>query len=342
MAAALCLGLLVALAPMPGALAGAAGAGPETGHGDGPPELLSLRAQLPPSLHFLQLPVGSARPLPPGRLRPSLAVAYSSIFQIEEARGGASRFEADLELLTIEPRLVWRPADRLELSVAVPAFLPGSGFLDRPIQDYHDFFDLPNGGREAVANDRFASSLAVDGRVVYRGEPRFGVGDLALVQSWRLAGGGERPFAVALRTGVELPTGDADRGYGSGEVDVAAALAATVGRGGWALHGQASWLLPGDLAGASRVETHAAYGLGVAVEAPLVRRRLEAVVQLDGRTPFASGTGLDALDAPLLQLTVGGALRIGGVRLTLGLAEDLRSGAAPDVTLLIRVSPRFD
>lgn len=280
--------------------------------------------------------------MPRGGFRPSLEVAYSSAFQRERAREGANRFDADFELLTVTPRLAWWPADWLELAVAVPLVLPGSGFLDRTIQDYHDVFGLPNGGREMVANGRFASRLVVNGRRVYEGRQRFGVGDLAFVQGWRLVGGAGRPFALALRTGVELPTGDARRGFGSGEVDAGAALAATLERGGWALHVQASWLLPGDLAGESRVETHAAYGFGVAAEAPILRRRLSAIVQVDGRTPFVSGSGLEALDAPLLSLSVGGALRIGSVWLTLGVAEDLRTGSAPDVTFLLRLSPRLD
>ncbi len=303
---------------------------------------MSSRAQLPPTLHLFQVPLEPVRLVPRGGLRSSLGVAYTSVFQRDRARGGANRFDADLELLTLTPALAWRPADRLELAVAVPLFLPGSGFLDRAIQDYHDFFNLPNGGRERFPTNRFASRLVVNGRRVYEGEQRFRVGDLAVMQGWRLVGGAGRPFALALRTGVELPTGDARRGFGSGEFDVGAALAATLERGGWALHAQASWLLPGDLAGESRVETHAAYGFGVAAEAPILRRRLSAVVQLDGRTPFVSGTGLDALDAPLLQLSVGGALRIGSVWLSLGVAEDLRTGSAPDVTLLMRLSPLLD
>lgn len=327
-ALAACVGLLALPAP-------AAGAGSDVG---GPP-LPAARVQLPPSLHLFDFPVEPVEPRPRARLRPSLEVAYTSAFQRELARGGANRFEADFELLTVTPRLAWRPADRLELAVAVPLFLPGSGFLDRAIEEYHDLFGLSNGGRERVPNNRFASRLVVGGRPVYQGTQRLGVGDLAFVQGWRLAGGEGRPLALALRTGVELPTGDAGSGFGSGEVDLGAALAGTVARGGWALHWQARWLLPGDLAGESRVETHAAYGLGVAAEAPILARRLSAVVQLDGRTPFASGTGLEALDAPLLQLTVGGALRIGSVWLALGLAEDLRGGSAPDVTFLMRLSP---
>src|SRR5690606_26534324 len=118
----------------------------------------------------------------------------------------------------------------------------------RPIQEFHDAFDLPNGGRELVPNDQFRSSLVIDDRLVYEGEQRPGLGDLAVTQAWRLVGGPGSPFRLALRTGVELPTGDADRGYGSGEIDLGAALAMTVEAGGFALHAQALWSLPGDLA----------------------------------------------------------------------------------------------
>ena len=302
----------------------------------------NTRVQLPPAMHFFTVPLEPVAGRPAGAFGGSLEVAYSSLFQSEVAQGGRNRFEADFELLTVTPRLAWRPTDRLELGLAIPVHNAGSGFLDRPIQEFHDAFDLPNGGRELVPNDQFRSSLVIDDRLVYEGEQRPGLGDLAVTQAWRLVGGPGSPFRLALRTGVELPTGDADRGYGSGEIDLGAALAMTVEAGGFALHAQALWSLPGDLAGESRVETHAAYGFGAALEAPIVRDRFHLLAQVDARTGFTSGTGLEALDGTLLQLSGGFALRLGRAWLTLGLAEDGRTGTSPDVTFLVRLSPALD
>ncbi len=307
-----------------------------------PWDTASTRVQLPPAVHFFAVPLEPVRDWPAGTLRPSLDVAYSNIFQRESSWSGRNVFDADLDFLTVTPRLAWRPAERLSLGVALPIHNAGSGFLDRPIRDFHDAFGLPNGGRELVPNDRFRSRLVIENRLVYQGEQRPGVGDLAVTQGFRLAGGPADPFRMALRTGVELPTGDATLGYGSGEVDVGAALAATLEAGGFALHLQALWSLPGDLAGVTRVHTHAAYGFGAALEVPILEGRLLALAQVDGRTAFASGTGLEALDGSLLQVSGGLALRLGGAWITLGMAEDVQTGTAPDVTFLIRISPGLD
>ncbi len=305
-------------------------------------EVPNTRVQLPPATHFFAVPLEPVDDRPAGALRGSLEVAYSSIFQREGARGGRNVYEADLELLTVTPRLAWQATERLTLGLSIPVHNAGPGFLDRPIQDFHDAFDMPNGGREMVPNDRFRSRLVIDDRLVYQGEERPGLGDLAVTQGWRLAGRPGAPFRLAVRTGVELPTGDATRGYGSGEIDLGAALAATVEAGGFALHAQALISLPGDLAGVTRVETDAAYGFGVAIEAPLVRDRLHVLAQVDGRTGFVSGTGLEALDGNLLQIAGGFALRLGRAWITLGLAEDGHTGTAPDVTLLMRISSALD
>lgn len=298
--------------------------------------------QLPPNVHLFVTPLEPVRSAKAGSVTTSLEVAYSNVFQREAARGGRSLYEADLELLTVSPRLAWRPVARVELGVSVPLHSAGSGFLDRPIQDYHDVFDFQNGGRESWPNDRFRSRLVVGGRKVYEGRQGAGLGDVAFTQSVRLAGRDDEPFRLALRTGVELPTGNAARGFGSGEVDLGAALAATAETGGVALHAQVLWSLPGDLAGESRVATRAAYGYGLAVEAPLARDRVHALAQIDGRTGFVGGTGLTVLDASLAQLSVGLALRLWDAWLTVAVAEDLRLGTAPDVTFLIRLSRDLD
>jgi hypothetical protein len=317
-------------------------AGPAWAAVAGGPALPAGRVQLLPVVHLFAVPLEPVAQPPLGGGATALDLAYSNMFQVERADGGRTRFDADLELLTLTPRLTWRPLDRLDLGAALPVHVVGGGFLDRPIQDFHDLTESPNGGRELYPNDRMASRMVVDGRLVYQGESGYGVGDLALTQSLRLAGGNGRPFAVALRTGVELPTGDAERGLGSGEVDLGAALAVTLATAGGArLHAQALASLPGDLAGASRVSTHAAYGFGVAAEGPLLPDRLVALAHLDFRTPFASHTELQVLDDPLVSGGFGLGVRLGAYWLTLGVTEDLRTATAPDITILIRVSPRL-
>ena len=65
-----------------------------------------------------------------------------------------------------------------------------------------------------------------NGATAYRMERRaLELGDIPIALQWNLwSASAEQPFGLGARVGIELPTGDADRGFGNGGVDVALGL----------------------------------------------------------------------------------------------------------------------
>ncbi len=111
----------------------------------------------------------------------------------------------------------------MDLGVELPVLHATSGFLDRFVIGWHETFGFAEQGRSSAPKDAFDVSIAHDGVEVWAMEP-YGVhlGDVPIELCWSpVVPGRDGPFGLALRGGIEVPTGAASRGYGSGGVDVA-------------------------------------------------------------------------------------------------------------------------
>ncbi|PWG73499.1 hypothetical protein DF186_22760, partial [Enterococcus hirae] len=51
-------------------------------------------------------------------------------------------------------------------SVRLPLLPQGGGFMDSILVDWHDFFGLPQGGRDRVRNDQYRFFYERDGEVL--------------------------------------------------------------------------------------------------------------------------------------------------------------------------------
>jgi hypothetical protein len=207
----------------------------------------------------------------------------------------------------------------------VPLLDAGGGFLDGWIEDWHDWFGLPNGGRELAPQDRYRFRYERGGTVLLDETRGYsGLGDTTLTLGRRV---GQRNV---LRAMVKLPTGDERRLAG--------------GTSGGALWLEHPFALPGRWAGylalgiaaSERGEalramqnTEVAFG-GIGLLVPLSRYvRLSAQLQAHGR--LYDGSELTALARPGLPLTLG--LNIGSGRrgaLDLGFQEDPSVNGSPD------------
>ena len=205
---------------------------------DGP---MAVRNQHPTQLIAQRMLPRGASAVPAGGARVDWSNAYSSYFL--GAGNGASSFVMDGEL--------WRSAlatriglgRGFDLGFEVPLVHAGGGFLDRFVIDWHESFGFADQGRTLAAKDDFRIRAEQGGATLYTLEP-YGVhlGDLPLEVGWTaLDPGPGGPLGLAFRAGVELPTGDQDRGYGNGGLDFALGVV-----GEWrvetiAFTGQLSW-----------------------------------------------------------------------------------------------------
>lgn len=232
----------------------------------------------------------------------------------------------------------------LEVGLEIPYAMHREGFLDSFISDWHDFFQLPQGERDDLPNDRLAYRYVKDGRTELElDDETEGLGDLRLTGAWQLwQRGSDEPQAVALRASLKLPTGDEHHLLGSGSTDVALWLSGSQAfRGGsLALFGAAGALLMSDGDVLADQQRHvAAFGTLGGGWRPLPRLALKA--QVDGHTSCYRDSDLSEL-SDSLQLAFGGTIGLTEtLTLDLAVAEDIAVDTAPDIVFHLAIRQTF-
>ena len=138
--------------------------------------------------------------------------------------------------------------ERWEAAVAVPLVRHSSGYLDGVIIDWHDWFGMPQNGRDIAPRDRLAFVYRGQGGPVDLVDDASGPGDLrlSLGRSVDLGDGS----ATMVRLQVKLPTGESDELLGSGGTDLALAIdheRDLTPRLRWGLNGAVTALGDGDV-----------------------------------------------------------------------------------------------
>lgn len=328
--------LAIAPVPMPfarrlpllvGLLAVACVADPEL---QGP---LPVRNQHPAQLTALHPPPASAAVLPHGAAAWRADAAYTSLFLA--GQGNGNRFLMDGEYLrTAFSAKVGLGAD-LELWAELPWAHTSGGFLDDFLIDYHRWFGLPDQGRTRAPRDAFSVVAEVQGQTAWQVErSRLELLDVPLGLTWMVRDPAQG-LGVALRAAVELPTGDAAAGFGSGGVDAAFGVLLEHRFLGMAAYGhlQHSFVRTPRTARAAGLGFGDVTAAGLGLELPL-GADLHAFTQVAWETSVLRGLGsFDEAANPQCLLWLGGRFRLGAdYGLELAIAEDLIGYVSPDVT----------
>ncbi|HEX5057600.1 MAG TPA: DUF3187 family protein [Gammaproteobacteria bacterium] len=213
------------------------------------------------------------------------------------------------------------------------------GFMDRPIDRFHEIFGLSAGERPTQPRDRLLYSIQRNGdQLLYVDSERSGMGDLQLILNRQLRRSDRSAWSLA--GGVKAPTGDSAQLTGSGSADASVWTA-----GWWRLEddmeasASAGLLFPGESDVLTRYQTnqvafgHA--GLQWQVWQPTMVK-----LQLDWHTRFYENMD-SAFVGDVLQLSFGGAWRPSeNTGLDFTLTEDIKVDASPDATF--NISLRMD
>ena len=194
---------------------------------------MPVRNQHPAQLLVMAQPPRSAAALPPGTVESALAADYSSLFLGE--RTPARTFVMDGEVLrtTLSARVGVVPG--VDLEVAVPVVHASAGFLDSFVLDYHRAFGLPQSGRSETSKGLYTVQASQNGDVGFGlVEHGLHLADVPLLAHVVVLDEGPRQPGVALRGGIEFPTGSAHDGTGNGRLD-------------GSLGAEAEWHVWGDL-----------------------------------------------------------------------------------------------
>ena len=256
-------------------------------------------------------------------LHGSLASSYG-----EHAEGDET-IVLDGETTALTARWAYGLGDGWEVEAETSWRRHSGGFLDRWIEDWHDLWGLPDGGRPEAPRDRL--------RYHYRGsqarfslrEPAAGLSDLHLAavrNVWR-----SENAALGIRAGVKLGIGDEDRLLGGGDDYYVSinATGASADLGGLVWHAQLGWLRAGELRILGPIQRRNPWFAGVGVEWP-VWRKLTVEAQVDAHAPVAH-SALTELGSTALLLTVGVTWSISPeLEIEFGFSEDIAPHTGPD------------
>lgn len=266
--------------------------------------------------------------------------ATSNLF--EQDSNAAADIDLDMELW----RTAWVTSYGLvpdwEISLEIPTLHFEGGFLDPFIQDFHDFFGFPNGGRDTVANGRFRYAVSQSGQTLYQVNPRaYHVGDLTLSLKNQILTEAAVAPALAWIFVMKFPSGDTDLGLGSGNVGFGLGAALEKSYRRWHGYLNLNFLYEG---GNERIESlmrREAFDFSFAGEYSF-SQKVSALVQLVGGTPRLRGTGLQTWDGVPLDLVIGARGSEGKFFWQAAFSEDVRAvGPSVDFTAWISTGIRF-
>lgn len=218
------------------------------------------------------------------------------------------------------------------LGAELPLLFTGGGTLDGLIENWHDWFGLPNGGRDQRPRGKYAYRYSDNGQQLLDVDSGHnGLGDARLFAARCGENGG------CWRAMLQLPTGDADHLMGG-----------SLGLAAWYEQGFAFTAI-GPWSGSVAAGVSGVHGDG-----PLDDRQknfipfgwlalgyaltpaLDAGAQFYLHAPLYNDSDLDALSRPGGQLSFGFRYRgASGVSTWLGVEEDVITESSPDFAIHI-------
>lgn len=299
-----------------------------------------------PLVQIFGLPAaGDATVLPAGKVGALLAVDVASNNAFDSNLRENIMLDGESYRFTLALR--YGIAKGFEAGIDIPYVGQGGGFLDSFIIDWHDFFNLPQGGRKEEPRNRLLYTYTKDGQNrLLVDDSSFAFGDVRLSGGMQLYHDGkENPRAVALRASIKLPTGDSNELHGSGSTDFALWLTASddykLPIGHFTLFGAAGGMamttgsvLPDQQ---RNLVGFGSLGFGWAPTEWIAFK-----VETSGHTPFYKESELRELANGALQLIIGGTLYFSPrTSLDIGVSEDIAVNTSPDVAFHLALRRLF-
>lgn len=292
-----------------------------------------------PLMFMAMTPVPQNPDLPAGRFLVRLRTDYTSVHIDKQSEN--YELLTDMEIGVVTPEWVVKIGESMSLGLSIPLISYNAGFLDGPLEDYHELGNFPEYGRSLRPKNEFAFVVKKDGKTWFEADQHgLHPGDSRLDLKYALTDSGW--FKSSLLTSLKLPTGDEEKGLGSGKADYGFSLLTRFTRGKIALYVNPGVIFPTnpETAGAD-----ISYKTMATLFAGLEYIRSPAwsfMAQLNTFTSPLSDTGIDTLDNPSVELALGFTRSWGRTtRASFSFCEDL-SGLAPDFTVHVGVETCFD
>ena len=233
-----------------------------------------------------------------------------------------------------------------QMGLDLPYIWYEGGVFDSFIVDWHEFFGMPQGGRDTAENRRVNIRYSRDGETLLDlHEPVSGVGDVMVSVGRQLVYGDQTGEYLSLFAQLKLPTGDPDTLTGSGGTDFSMMLA---GRSDWfvqrwdgVFYGTFGVLTLGDGEVLAEMQ-EGTVGFGSVGVAWHLASWLLPKFQVDFHTPFYTGSDLRQVSMWSAQLLTGATVLLPGeLALDIVVVEDTVVETSPDVVFQLSLSKQL-
>ena len=222
-------------------------------------------------------------------------------------------------------------SDRWALGAKLSWLEHSAGFLDRHIEKYHDWLNLPQGKRFSIAHDRLLYRYERNGteELLFQ-KTAGGPGDFLLTAAYHFSETTLHDYS--LRTAVKIPLGDVTRLTGSGAADLSIWLAGRKTLNNtWQLYGTGGllWLGKSDVLNGLQRNQVVFGNLGLQWQS---WEKLAIKMQAEWNTAFYRDTRARIL-GDALQLSFGFSWQLTSeTQFDFAITEDVKTEASPDVT----------
>ncbi len=292
-------------------------------------------------IHGLPSP-RSANIMTKGSLRGTLQASLSNSFS--ESLGEEQSILLDGESFNMELSIDYGLGKKAELSLVVPYTKHNGGNLDRFIENWHSFFDLPDGGRRHSPRDRLLYQVKNNGRESFTLGPdsAAALGDISVIFSKNLSDRKNKLWKVSA--GVKLPSGKYAELSGSEFISffsMAQYSNLSILRFPKWHFNQTLGVLKNNADDLFETKVKSAVYFGSSQVGWKIRESLNLKLQFDYHTSFYS-SDLKELGNASAQLVLGGTIKLSqSFALDLSLSEDIAANTAPDVTFSLGLRRTF-
>jgi len=180
---------------------------------------LHVQNRYPLYLMFLTPEPDTPKLIEPGQWQVSLTADYTSVYINEQSSDWSVLM--DMEMIILDLGLTYGLTPHVNLALTVPWISMQAGFLDGPLGTYHEIFGFPDYGRPDRPENEYGYHMVVNNEDWVDGQSGgLHLGETVIAAKLDLIGT-ERSqgFASSLSAALKVPTGDVEKGFGSGRHD---------------------------------------------------------------------------------------------------------------------------
>jgi hypothetical protein len=266
---------------------------------------LQTRSQNPLYLQLLALPMEAPHTLQRREVETTLHTTFSNVF--EHNITGNTLLNLDMELWRTALVFGYGLGRRIDIKIELPFVTNGGGFLDGFVQDFHDTFGFPDGGRELVDENQFRYTLIQNSVELFNHDTQFfGLADLVVRIKIFILETRQLPVHVALIPYVKFPIGRQSQGLSSGRFDAGLALLAQKSWGDFSVTSHVGGVILGGHKSIDNLLRRGFVSFGQSIEYRIVSH-LALIVQLTGNTSAFQNVEGTPLSDIVLDLNIGAA-----------------------------------